>query len=92
MINGRRRAMGLGGYPEITLKAAREAAREARDLIRKGEDPIDAKRRQRSEMRASAASFMTFRAASEAYIKAHESGWKSPKHAGQWAATLEAYA
>ena len=35
---------------------------------------------------------MTFRACAEAYINAHRSGWRNPKHAAQWPATLDAYA
>jgi len=34
---------------------------------------------------------MTFRACAEAYINAHRSGWRNPKHAAQWPATLETY-
>ncbi len=35
---------------------------------------------------------MTFRQCAEAYIAAHRAGWRNPKHAAQWPATLEAYA
>lgn len=43
-IGNRRREMGLGGYPDVTLARAMEAAREARDAIRRGLDPIEAGR------------------------------------------------
>ena len=33
-IGGRRRAMGLGAYPDVTLAKARDKAREARELVR----------------------------------------------------------
>ena len=33
MLNGRARAMGLGGYPDITLAAAREKAAAYRVII-----------------------------------------------------------
>src|SRR5215218_6819602 len=39
-VDGKRRDMGLGGYPAVTLKAAREAARKARALAGAGTDPI----------------------------------------------------
>ena len=39
-IGGKRRDMGLGGYPDVTLAGAREAARNARLLIKSGKDPI----------------------------------------------------
>jgi hypothetical protein len=32
--------MGLGGFPTVTLAQAREKAREARDKIERGVDPV----------------------------------------------------
>ncbi len=84
--------MGLGGYPDVTLAKAREAARGARDQIRRGIDPIEAARVARHSLKASTAATITFRAAAEAYMAAHEASWKNPKHRAQWAATLESYA
>jgi hypothetical protein len=40
-LNGRRRDMGLGPYPEIGLKEARHKALDARRLIEAGKDPIE---------------------------------------------------
>lgn len=91
-VGSKRREMGLGGYPDVTLAKAREAAREARDQIRRGIDPIEAARIARLSLKASPATTITFRAAAEAYMAAHEAGWKNPKHRAQWAATLESYA
>lgn len=42
-MKGRRREMGLGGYPEVTMKSAKQRARDARDLIWRGLDPIEHK-------------------------------------------------
>ena len=92
MIGNRRREMGLGGYPGVTLAMAREAAREARDLIRRGIDPIEAAKEAREELRVTPIVAYTFRAASEAYIAAHEASWKNAKHRDQWTATLKNYA
>ena len=39
-IYGRRREMGLGAFPTVTLKEAREAASKWRRLVRDGKDPI----------------------------------------------------
>lgn len=91
-IGDRRREMGLGGFPDVTLAKAREAARDARDLIRKGVDPIEAARAARSSLKASTARVVTFRAAADGYMAAHETSWKNLKHRAQWAATLETYA
>jgi len=88
----RRREMGLGGYPDVTLAKAREAAREARDLIRRGIDPIDEGKATRDAFRTPPTKAMTFVAAAEGYMAAHEASWKNPKHRAQWTATLETYA
>ena len=42
-INGVRRDMGLGSYPEISLKEARQKTSDARRLIEAGSDPIEAR-------------------------------------------------
>jgi integrase len=43
-MNGVRRDMGLGSYPEIGLKAARQKAQDAGRLIGGGSDPIEARK------------------------------------------------
>lgn len=50
MIGTRRREMGLGGYPGVTLTMAREAGREAQDQVRRGIDPIEAAREARAAL------------------------------------------
>lgn len=91
-VAGRRRDMGLGGYPSVSLAKAREKAAEARELIRKGIDPIDRQQATQSALRAAVAAALTFRQCAKAYMEAHEAGWKNAKHAQQWRNTLEAYA
>ncbi|WP_299178039.1 integrase arm-type DNA-binding domain-containing protein [uncultured Brevundimonas sp.] len=91
-IGGRRREMGLGGYPSVTLSGAREAARGARDLIRAGINPIDRARAAKARLTVtSTQSGWTFRQAGEAYVATHEAGWKNAKHRAQWSSTLAAY-
>lgn len=92
MVGGKRREMGLGGYPDVTLAGAKEAARAARALIDQGTDPVAERQAKRSALAAAIASTMTFNEASMRYIAAHEAGWKSAKHAAQWRNTLETYA
>ena len=92
MIGSRRREMGLGGYPGVTLAMARETAREARDLIRRGIDPIEAAKDARAALMVKPTVGYTFKAAAEAYIAAHEASWKNSKHRDQWTATLKNYA
>jgi hypothetical protein len=91
-IGGKRRDMGLGGFPELKLKDARDAARDARDKIRRGIDPIEERRAARSALAANTALGLSFKEAAESYISAHEPSWKNPKHRQQWKNTLKTYA
>lgn len=91
-IGGKRRDMGLGGYPDVTLAIAREKAREARAKIEQGIDPILERERALSALRAEQAQSMTFEGACRALIDAKSDEWRNPKHRAQWVATLENYA
>ncbi|ABA04757.1 phage integrase [Nitrobacter winogradskyi Nb-255] len=61
-----------------------------------GLDPIEDRNARKlafvAERETQKANATTFRQCAEAYIKAHQAGWKSAKHGSQWAATLERYA
>ena len=91
-IAGKRRDMGLGPYPEVTLAKAHAKASEARELIRQGVDPIQRQQAAQSAMRAAVAEALTFKDCAEKYIGAHRAGWKSAKHAQQWENTLVQHA
>lgn len=92
MIGGKRREMGLGGYPSVTLSAAKESARVARDKIRNGIDPIEESRKLKSALAASRAAALTFEQCAAAFIAAKEPEWKNAKHGEQWRNTLATYA
>lgn len=92
VIGGKRRDMGLGGYPEVPLAQAREKGRNARELIRQGIDPIARQQAAASALRASVADALTFKQCATAYMKAHAAGWKSAKHRQQWENTLTQHA
>jgi len=47
--HGRRREMGLGAYPDVSLKEARASAEQWRATVRQGLDPIKERERQRRE-------------------------------------------
>lgn len=81
-VQGRRRDLGLGPYPDVSLAMARDRAAEARRLIAEGEDPITKKQQAKPK---------TFREAALELIESKRPGWKNAKHAAQWTATLEAY-
>ncbi len=92
MIGGKRREMGLGGYPAVTLAGAWEAARIARNKIKDGIDPIEEGRAARSALAAARAAALTFEQACAKFIEAKEHEWKNVKHGQQWRNTLETYA
>lgn len=91
-LSGRARWMGLGRYPEISLKAAREKAFEARRLLDQRSDPIAVRDAERAEQQRRDAEVLTFQDCAEGYIAAHRDSWANEKHAAQWASTLTTYA
>lgn len=92
MLAGRRRDMGLGALHTVSLAEAREEARQCRQLVRQGIDPIQNRKAAKLSAEAEAIKAMTFKQCAEAYINAHEASWKSDKHAAQWTSTLKTYA
>lgn len=91
-VGAKRREIGLGPYPAVKLAQAHEKARQTRDQIAAGVDPIEHKKALLSELVAKQALEMTFEQAARGYISAHRDGWKNPKHGSQWEATLATYA
>lgn len=92
MRAGRAREMGLGPYPDVSLKEARERAAQARKQLRDALDPIDQRHQARSAMVADRESAMTFSQCAAAYVAAKEKEWKNAKHGDQWRNTLASYA
>ena len=82
-ISGRRRDIGLGSFPAVSLAQARKRAAENRAAVAEGRDPTV------KEVRVV---IPTFR---EAAYKAHEANlprWRNRKHAQSWIRTLEKHA
>jgi hypothetical protein len=83
--------MGLGSFPVVTLKRAREKALEARRLLADGEDPLTHKRAARASLRQQHTKqlrALTFDQCAEQFIKSHSAGWRSVMHAKQWSQSL----
>jgi integrase len=77
--DGCQRTMTFGNASKVTLAAARAKAAAARDSLRQGVDPLDAKRAAREQARAArqaAAAVVTFADAAQHYIAAHRSAWR----------------
>jgi integrase len=79
---GRRREMGLGPYPAVSLKAAREKAVDCRRLIAEGRDPISERDKQVGK---------TFGECADLYIASMQRNWRNEKHRKQWQMTLTVY-
>lgn len=91
-VGGRRRDLGLGSYPSVTLAQARDFAREARAKLARGIDPVADAQRLRAQLAQDMQLAMTFAEAAIKYIDAHEKGWRNVKHVAQWRASLATYA
>lgn len=91
-FKGVTRWSGLGPYPEITLKVARERRSVEHVRVLDGIDPVAERRRQRTQgATVTARPAKTFRDVAKAFIANHESGWTNPKHREQWTVTLETF-
>jgi integrase len=93
---GRERAMGLGPVDTFTLDEARERARKARQLLKDGIDPLDARNEERArqvaERALAAAANVSFKECAEQYYKFHSRKWNNAKHAAQFLSTMKMYA
>lgn len=91
-VGEKRRDMGLGGFPAVTLAGAREKARAARETVAEGVDPIRARLEAQSQLKAKQITAVTFAGAARSFLDAKSDEWKSAKHRQQWENSLENYA
>ena len=82
-VRGKQTDIGLGGYPVVGLREAREKAHANRAQARSGADPLLERRK---------AAVPTFRELAAQHIEALRPSWRNAKHAAQWGSTLAAYA
>lgn len=83
-VYGKRRELGLGAWPVVTLADAREAALENKRIAYHGGDPLAERRRARD--------ILTFADAVDRYLASKLDEFKNEKHKKQWRSTLDAYA
>lgn len=82
--NGRLREMGLGSFNDVTLARAREKARDARELLSEGVNPLDAKRAVKA--------IPAFGTLADEFVESMRAEWVNAKHQEQWVTTLKTYA
>lgn len=90
-LAGRRREMGLGSFPEVSLKKARQDASAKRSQLSDGIDPLAARDLERAAQRASEAKQLKFETLATDYCDAHGSAWSEKWRKG-WLRKLELYA
>ena len=81
-VDGRRRDIGLGGWPLVSLREARDQAFENRRRVFRGEDPRTGRQ----------ARGLTFGQAAERAIEAARTAWRNGRTAADWRRQLELYA
>jgi integrase len=92
LVGARRRDIGLGSFPSVTLAQARDKAREARDKIGRGIDPVEERKAVKATLAAAQGRGLTFDKATERYLAAKLDAFKNAKHRQQWQNTLAQYA
>jgi integrase len=97
MLKGRAREMGLGSAarmrnkPIVSFAEAKDLAWEAKKLVSRKIDPIEARRAERAEAQR-VKDRKTFRQALERFIDNHERIWKDPRYATLWRQQMENHA
>jgi integrase len=87
-LRGDARWLGLGSAADFSLKEARERARQARQLLADGIDPLERKRADEAAAKLAAARKLTFREAAQRYFDQNESKWRSASYRDQFLSTL----
>ena len=82
-VSGKRREMGLGPWPEVSVADARTKALQARASLRDGTDPIAT--RQKAQLRAMR---LTLKEAIEGCFAARQAELKGDGAAGRWLSPL----
>ncbi|MFQ6239684.1 tyrosine-type recombinase/integrase [Sinorhizobium meliloti] len=78
-VGGKRRAIGLGGYPAVSLAKARADAAKAKSEIAEGRDPKALAKQQ---------AMPTFSECVDQFLAANKPAWRNDKHKAQWEMTL----
>lgn len=91
VVGDKRRHIGLGAYPLVTLAQARAKALKVREQIEQGVDPVEQKKASKSAIKAAQAREITFKQCALAYIDTHSHAWRNSKHRQDWPRSLEMY-
>lgn len=90
-MGDKRRDLGLGPYPAVSLAEARAKARDVHDSLLRGDMPQSLATQRRQAIRAKTTE-KSFDWCVDQYIAAKSHEWRNPKHRQQWINTLAQYA
>ncbi len=90
-IDGKRKHIGLGSYPAITLADARNAGRELLGKARDGVNPVEQRKVERSQRQSALAKNTNFKQCAELYLQRHSQAFTNKKHSKQWSSTLQTF-
>lgn len=86
IVAGKRREMGLGRWPDVSIAEARERAAEARKTARGGNDPINARAQTKRTVKR-----LTLKEAINTCYKAKQAELKGDGSAGRWMSPLSSH-
>jgi integrase len=90
-VGGVSREISLGSADKVSRADATGCYYAIMADVNKGVDPLTQKRAAKTAAVAAKADVPTFGTMADAYLKAHEAGWKNAKHRYQWRQTLDQY-
>ena len=82
-VDRKRRDIGLGGFPAVSLAQARGRSADIRAAVAQGYDPLVEKLKPK---------ILTLKEAACTVHKENKPRWRNGKHAAAWISTLERYA
>ena len=91
-VGEKRRDIGLGGFPDVSLADARIKAQAIKEQIELGFDPVETKRAAKRALIDAQRQTITFEDAARRYIDMKAKEFKNPRQAEQWTSSLTSYA
>lgn len=92
MVGGKRRNIGLGGFPDVSIAVAREKARQMKEKIAEGVDPVVERQARKARMISAQAKKLTFAEAARLYHEKKVLELRNEKHKKDWISSLERHA
>ena len=91
MVGTKRRDIGLGGFPDVTLAMARDKARTTKGLIVQGIDPVLQRKEAKSALIREQGKAVTFEEMAKGYMGRKAKEYKTAKQPQDLATSLDRY-